>query len=66
MPPVETMNYLLALGVLAMQIAGAGFLALFFLQKKFTDLQDIAGLLSKWGLWLAFLFTLGATVMSLS
>ncbi|MDO8575693.1 MAG: disulfide bond formation protein B [bacterium] len=65
MPTVETLNYLLALGVLAMQIAGAGFLALYFLQKKFTDLQDIAGLLSRWGLWLAFLLTLGATVMTL-
>ena len=65
MLPVETLNYLLAIGVLAMQVAGAGFLAVYFLQKKFTDLQDIAGLLSRWGLWLAFLFTLGATMMTL-
>jgi len=65
MPTVEALNYLLALGVLAMQLAGAGFLALYFLQKKFTDLQDIARLLSRWGMWLAFLLTLGATVMTL-
>ena len=65
MPPVETLNYLLALGVLAMQIVGAGFLALYFLQKKFTYLQDIAALLSRWGLWLAFLLALGATAMTL-
>lgn len=62
---VETLNYLLALATLAMQVVGAGFLALYFLQKKFTDLQDIAGLLSRWGLWLAFLLTLGATAMTL-
>ena len=36
-----------------------------FLQKKFTDLQDISGLLSRWGLWLAFLLTLGATALTL-
>ncbi|MBI5457948.1 disulfide bond formation protein B [Candidatus Kaiserbacteria bacterium] len=63
--PVETLNYLLALGTLAMQVAGAGFFALYFLQKKFTDLQDIAALLSRWGLWLGFLLTLGVTAMTL-
>src|SRR3990167_10361578 len=62
---VETLNYLLALGTLAMQLLGAGFFALYFLQKKFTDLQDIAALLSRWGLWLSFLLTLGATSMTL-
>ncbi len=62
---VETLNYLLALGTLAMQVAGAGFLAVYFLRKKFTDLQDVAELLSRWGLWIAFLLTLGATVMTL-
>jgi len=65
MLPVETLNYLLALGVLVMQIVGAGFLALYFLQKRFPDLQDIAGFLSRWGLWLGFLLTLGATAMTL-
>ena len=62
---VETLNYLLALGTLAMQLLGAGFFALYFLQNKFTDLQDIAALLSRSGLWLAFLLTLGATAMTL-
>ena len=62
---VETLNYVLALGVLAVQVVGAGFLVVYFLQKKFTDLQDISGLLSRWGLWLAFLLTLGATALTL-
>lgn len=65
MLPVETLNYLLALGVLGMQIVGVAFLALYFLQNKFTDLQDIAALLSRWGLWLAFLLTLAGTAMTL-
>ena len=63
--PVETLNYVLALGILGVQIVGAAFLALYFLQRRFTDLQDIAGLLSRWGMWLAFLLTLGATAMTL-
>ena len=62
---LDTLNFLLAAGTLAMQVAGAGFLAVYFLQKKFTDLQDISGLLSRWGLWLAFLLTLGATALTL-
>ena len=65
MLPVETLNYLLALGIVAMQIVGTAFLALYFLQKRFTDLQDIAGLLHRSGLWLGFLLTLGATAMTL-
>ena len=63
--PVETLNYVLALGILGVQIVGAAFLALYFLQRRFTDLQDIAGLLSRWGMWLAFLLTLVATAMTL-
>ncbi len=63
--PVETLNYLLAVGTLAMQVAGAGFLALYFLQKRFADLRDIAGLLSRWGIWVGLFLTLGATAMTL-
>lgn len=63
--PVETLNYLLAVGTLAMQVAGAGFLALYFLQKRFADLRDIAGLLGRWGVWLGLFLTLGATAMTL-
>lgn len=62
---VETLNYSLAIATLAMQVVGAGFLSLYFLQKQFTDLRDIAGLLSRWGVWLGLLLTLGATVMTL-
>lgn len=62
---VETLNYLLGLATLAMQVVGAGFLVVYFLQKRFTDLQDISGLLRRWGLWLAFLLTLGATALTL-
>lgn len=62
---VETLNYLLGLATLAMQIVGLGFLALYFLQERFSDLRDITGLLSRWGIWLGLLSTLGATAMTL-
>ncbi len=62
---IETVNLLLALGVVAMQIVGAGFLALFFLRARIPDLQDVASFLSKWGLWLGFLFSLGGLLLSL-
>lgn len=63
--PVESINYYLALGTLAMQVAGAGFLALFFLRKRIPDLQDVAVVLSTWGLWIGFLLTLGGTALTL-
>ena len=65
MYPVETINYWVACGAVGMQLGAVAFLAVFFLRKRFPDLEDIAGLVKKWGLWLGFLLTLGATVMSL-
>ena len=62
---VETLNYVLALGTLTMQVVGAGFLALYFLRKKFSDLQDIADMLGRWGIRLGLALTLGATAMTL-
>ncbi len=59
--PLETINYWLALATLSMQVAGAALLALYFLRKKFADLEDIAGLLFTWGLWIGFLVSLAAS-----
>jgi disulfide bond formation protein DsbB len=61
----ESLNYYLALATLVMQIAGAGFLVLFFLRKRIPDLQDIAAVLSRWGLWIGFALTLGGTILTL-
>ena len=63
--PVETFNYLLALATLAMQIAGAGFLVLYFLQKKFPDLQEIGASLQRWGLWIGFLVSFVGSAVTL-
>lgn len=65
MIPVETLNYLLALGVVAMEIVTVGMLALYFLRAKFPDLEDIARFLGTWGLWIGLFVTLAGTIMTL-
>ena len=62
---VETINFYLALATLAMQILAVAFLALFLLRKKFPDLEDVAGFLETWGLWIAVVLTLGGIAMTL-
>ena len=62
---VETINFWLALGTLAMQVVAVAFLAMFFLRKSVPDLEDIASFLGRHGLWIGLLFSLGGTVLSL-
>ncbi len=63
--PVETLSYWLALGTIVIQILAAVFLSLFFLQKKYPDLRDIASILQKWGLWVSLILAIGASAMTL-
>ena len=63
--PLETINYLLALATIVLQIVTVAFLVLFFLRNKIPDLQGIADFLSKWGLWIAFSLSLAASAMTL-
>ena len=65
MYPIEFYNYWLSVGTVLMQVVGVGFLALYFLRKKFPDLNDIALLLEKWGLWKAFALTLAGSALTL-
>ena len=65
MYPVETINYWLALATLLLQIVGVAFLALFFLRKKFPDIEGVAAFLGKRGLRIGLLLTLGGIVSSL-
>lgn len=62
---IETINFLLALATLAMQVVGAALLALFFLQNKIADLKSAAAFLSRRGLALGFLLALGGLALSL-
>lgn len=62
---VQEINFFLALATLAMQIATVAFLALYFLEKRFPDLGDVAAFLGKWGLWFGFALSFGGIVLSL-
>ena len=62
---LDTYNLLIGLGALTIQILAVAFLALFFLQKKFSELRSVGDTLSRWGLWIGFLLTLGTAVFSL-
>ena len=58
---IETLNFLVGLGTVGMQVLTIALLALFFVRKDFPVLS---GLVGRWGMWLAFLLTLSSTAMS--
>ena len=62
---VETLNYLLAIGTIMMQIVAAGLLAVYFLRAKFPDLQDVIAPFEKWGMQLGLLLSLAGVFMTL-
>lgn len=62
---VETINWWLGVGTLAMQVLGAGFLVVYFLRKRFPDLNDVGVLLEKWGMWKAFALSCAGTALTL-
>ena len=64
MPPLETINHWLGIGTIAMEVAAAGFLALFFLRTYIPDLQDVADFLSRWGLWIAFIAAVAGSAVT--
>ncbi len=65
MYPIEFYNYWLSVGTIIMQIVGAGLLAVYFLRKRFPDLNDIASMLEKWGLWKGFVLALVGSALTL-
>lgn len=62
---VETLNYFLALGTLIMQIITVGFLAVYFLEKRFPDLGDISKILERHGLFFGFGLSVIGLLMTL-
>jgi disulfide bond formation protein DsbB len=65
MVPVETLNYLLALSTIVLQVLSAGFLAVYFLRDRLPDLHDIGEMLSRFGLWIGFLVSCAGVVVTL-
>lgn len=69
MYPIETINHVLGLGTLALQIVAVVFLVVFLIRKQSagwrTDLNDVGEFLGAWGLWIGFLLTFSGLVLSL-
>lgn len=65
MYPVETINQAVGIGALVMQVLALAFLVLFFLRRKYPDLEDVAALLGRYGLWIGLALTLSGVVISL-
>jgi disulfide bond formation protein DsbB len=63
--PVDLLNYWVGVSTLGMQAGALLLLAVYLLRKRIPDLQEVGEFVGKWGLWLGFILTLGAMVMSL-
>lgn len=62
---LESLNFGLGLGTIALQIATLGLLAAYVLRKRFPDLADIGTFLSRHGLWIAFLISAAASLVTI-
>ena len=63
--PIETVNFWLGVGTIALQIASVALLALFLLRKRVPDLESNAAFIATWGIWLALIVATGALAMTL-
>ncbi|OGG49615.1 hypothetical protein A2763_02930 [Candidatus Kaiserbacteria bacterium RIFCSPHIGHO2_01_FULL_54_36] len=61
---VETLNYLLGLATIVLQILTVAFLAVYFLRHQFPDLEGIVSYLRTWGIGIAFLASAGASIVT--
>ena len=63
--PLETTNFLLALGTIALQIAGVLCLLLFFFRKNLPGFEHIVAFIREWGLALGLALTVVASALTL-
>ncbi len=61
---ISDLNYLLALGTVAMQLLTVVLVVIFLMRKRVPAFSDIASSVAKWGLWLGFGASLVASVMA--
>lgn len=61
---LETLNYLIALGTIGMQVLAVGLLAIFFFRKS-AWARGIVALVTNWGLWVSLLLVVVGTLLSL-
>lgn len=62
---VESLNFTLALGTIALQIGAIAILALFSLQNYYPFLQKLGDFLRTWGLWIALALSFAASALTL-
>lgn len=62
---IATLNYTLALGTIFMQVVAAALFVVFLLRKRISAFGDIAAQVGSLGLWVAFVVTLAASLMTL-
>lgn len=62
---VPAINLALGLATFALNIATAGFLAVFLSRHRVPRLAPVGSFIGGWGLWLGFLLTLGGLGLSL-
>lgn len=65
MVPAETLNFWLALGMLATQVTGGALLIMFIFQKKTSLYEELSSFLQKWGLLLGLALAFSGTLLSL-
>lgn len=63
--PIETINWVFALGAIAAQIAGAVFLLVYLLRARVATFGDIASFAGRLGLWVGFLLSVIGVVLTL-
>lgn len=61
---VAAINYVLAVGTVALQLATVALVALYLLRKH-PDLASMAAVVSRWGLCIAFIVSFGAVGLTL-
>lgn len=62
---LDTFNALIGVGAIALQILAVVFFIAYALRNKYPDLGGIRAIASKWGMWIGFVVTSIAIVLSL-
>lgn len=64
MDTLSTINLVLGVGTITIQILAAALLAVYFLRKRFPDLEDIAAFIGTWGLWIGLVASLAGIAVT--
>jgi disulfide bond formation protein DsbB len=63
--PIETINYTLALGTVAMQIVAVVLIAVYVTRARYVWAASLYTLTARWGIWVAFLLSLAGIALTL-